>query len=158
VARAALLDPIMERDPRGRRPVFLRTGNLFSIPSFEPLVWIAASYLVVRILDEDNPRLWPWVGLAVGVGLLVKHTTLFFGFGLAVGLLATPEGRRHLRSPWLYLGGAVALAVFLPNLLWQAAHGWPTVEFLRHLRAETLAEISRLQFVLGQFRRGRWRP
>ena len=82
-------------------PVYLRAGNLLCIPAFEPLLWVLGSYLVVRIIQEDDPTLWAWVGLVVGIGLLTKHSMLFFAFGLAVGLLLTPQ-RKYLRSPWLY--------------------------------------------------------
>lgn len=130
-------------------PVFLRTGNMLCIPAFEPLFWLGGSYLVVRIAQEDAPRLWPAVGLLAGVGLLNKHSMLFFGFGLAVGLLLTPL-RRHLRSGWLWLGAALAALLFLPNLAWQVAHGWPTLHFLVRLNEGTMAGIAALQFVGGQ--------
>ena len=119
-------------------PVYLRSGNMLCLPAFEPLFWTAGFYLVARILQEDQPRLWPWVGLVVGVGLLNKHSMLFFALALVVALLLTPE-RRQFRSPWLYAGGAVATVVFLPNIVWQIANEWPTVEFLRHLNRETMA-------------------
>jgi len=130
-------------------PVYLRTGNFLCIPSFEPLVWVAAAHLFVRIVVESRERFWPWLGLVAGVGLMLKHSTLFLGFGLLVALLLTPA-RRQFRSPWLYLGGALALLVFLPNLLWQASHGWPTVLFLRELNAQVMTGIPRTLFLLGQ--------
>lgn len=131
-------------------PVYLRTGNLLSIPSFEPLVWVLAAHVLVRIVAEDRPKLWPLLGLVAGIGLLLKHSTLLLGLGVVVALALTPA-RRHLRSPWLYTGGGVALLVFLPNLLWQAAHGWPTVEFLGALNAQVIASIPPLLFLAGQF-------
>jgi hypothetical protein len=130
-------------------PVYLRTGNLFCIPAFEPLVWVVAAHLLVTIIAEDRPRYWLWFGLAAGLGLLLKHSTLLLGFGVLVALVATPA-RRHLRSPWLYAGGAVALLVFLPNLVWQARHGWPTVEFLRALNAQVMTGIPPWLFLVGQ--------
>ncbi|MCP4660740.1 MAG: glycosyltransferase family 39 protein [bacterium] len=130
-------------------PVFVRTSAMLHLPAFEQLFWVLCFYLIVRIVDEDHPRLWPWVGLIAGLGLLNKHSMLLFGFGLVAALLLTPQ-RKHLLSPWLWLGGAIAALFLLPNLLWQMAHGWPTVEFLRHLNDDTMAGISVLQFVLGQ--------
>ncbi|MCP3960949.1 MAG: glycosyltransferase family 39 protein [bacterium] len=130
-------------------PVYLRTGNMLTIPSFEVLFWIIGSYLLVRILQEEDPRLWLWVGLVAGVGLMNKHSMLFFGVGLTAALLLTPE-RRYFKSPWLYLGGAVALVVFSPNLIWQMSNGWPTAEFLADLNQGTMSGISALQFVAGQ--------
>lgn len=130
-------------------PVYLRTHNLLHLPAFELLFWIFGVYLLVKIIDEDDPKLWLWVGLVSGLGLLTKHSMLFFGFGLVAALAATPL-RRHFRSPWLYAGGAVAALVFLPNLIWQVVNGWPTIEFLRQLNAERMADIPALQFVAGQ--------
>jgi len=130
-------------------PVSLRTGNMLAIPSFEPLFWVACAWVLVRIADEGSPRLWPWLGLIAGGGLLNKHSMLFFGFGLAVGLLATPL-RRHLRTPWPWMGAGVALLLFLPNIVWQVQHGWPTASFLRSLNETVMAGVSKLQFVGGQ--------
>jgi hypothetical protein len=55
-------------------------------------------------------------------------TMLFFGLGLVVGLLLTPN-RVYLRSRWLWLGGVIAFAFLLPYLLWNAANDWPTLGF-----------------------------
>jgi 4-amino-4-deoxy-L-arabinose transferase-like glycosyltransferase len=130
-------------------PAYLRSNNMLCIPAFEPLLWILCSYLLVRIVQDNNPRLWIWVGLVAGIGLMTKHSMLFFGFGLVVALLLTPL-RRQFKSPWLYLGGVVAAIIFLPNVLWQMANGWPTIEFLRQLNKNTMAGISLIQFLLGQ--------
>lgn len=130
-------------------PVYLRTSNMLCIPAFEPLIWLASYYLIVRIVQEDNPKLWLWVGLIAGIGLMTKHSMLFFGFGLAIGLLLTPH-RKYFLSPWLYAGGAIAVLVFLPNLIWQATHDWATVEFIRGLNEGTMSGISVLQFAVGQ--------
>ena len=131
-------------------PVALRSGNMLAIPFFEPLFWVAAALGLVRILQEDDLRGWSWLGLVAGLGLLNKHSMLFFGFGLAVATLATPQLRKHLRTPWPWLGGSVALSVFLPNVIWQVQHGWPTAGFLRDLNETVMAGISKVQFVLGQ--------
>jgi len=130
-------------------PVYLRSANMLCISAFEPLFWVACAYLLVRIIQEDNPRLWPWVGVVAGLGLMNKHSMLFFGFGLAVGLLMTPL-RRHFRSPWLYLAGAIVLLIFLPNLVWQVSHEWPTAGFVRDLNENVMDGVSKLQFVAGQ--------
>ena len=130
-------------------PVFLRSGNVLAIPSFEPMYWVLASYLVVRIVQEDKPRLWLWVGLVVGVGLMNKHTMVFFGAALVAGLILTPS-RKYFKSPWLWAGGALALLIFLPNILWQIANGWPTLEFVQALNAGTMSRIPLVEFLFGQ--------
>jgi hypothetical protein len=41
----------------------------------------------------------------------------------------------------------VALVLFLPNLIWQAAHGWPTLEFLGNAQAFKNVSLGPLEFV-----------
>ena len=49
---------------------------------------------------------------------------------LAVGFLTTRE-RNVLWTPWLGGSVLIALGLLLPNLWWQAAHGWPIFEVLQ---------------------------
>lgn len=114
--------------------VYLSISHYFSMNVFDLLFWLAALHVTVRIIDGGRPRLWVWLGLIVGAGLQNKSSLLFFCLGLAIGLLATRE-RRALRTPWLAAGIGLAGSLILPNLLWQAAHGWPTLEWMANARA-----------------------
>jgi len=58
-----------------------------------------------------------------------------YGLAFCAGLLLT-SGRRHLKSPWLWAGGAAALLLILPNLVWQMQNGWQSVEFYRNADAQ----------------------
>jgi hypothetical protein len=57
-----------------------------------------------------------------------------FALALVIGVLLSPE-RRALARSWIWLGGALALLVFLPNLIWNVRHGWPFLELMRNVRA-----------------------
>jgi len=129
-------------------PVFLALFGFFSMNAFDLLFWALAAWLLTRILGGGDPRLWLAFGAVAGLGLLNKISVLFLGFGLVVGLAL---GRRWdvLRSRWLWLGGAVAGLLFLPHLLWQIAHGWPTLEFIARAREVKITALSPLAF-LGQ--------
>src|SRR5215216_1558836 len=109
-------------------PNFLVMGTFFSMDAFDQLFWVSATYVLLLILKRDRPRLWLLFGLIVGLGLLTKVTMLFFGFAVFVALLLTPA-RRHLRTPWPWVGGVIAFAFLLPYVFWQIEHGWPTLEF-----------------------------
>ena len=159
----ALLTGIMARDLGGQRAaqvlaalamglgaVVLAVGHLLSTATFDLLAWVVVLFLVVRILRGGDERLWLAVGVAAGVGLLNKWLPAFLLGGLAVGLLATPSARPHLRSRWLWAGGAVALALWLPNLVWQASNGWPQLEISSDLRSEEGTLGGRIEYLAFQ--------
>jgi hypothetical protein len=115
-------------------PAYLLFFHLLTMNALEPLFWVGAAFLVTRFLRTRDGRLWLWFGLLSGVGLLDKYSMLFMGFALVAGLLLAGEWR-VFKTRWIWIGGAVALLVFLPNLLWQASHGFPQLEMLRLTRA-----------------------
>jgi len=45
----------------------------------------------------------------------------------------TPE-RRALASPWIWIGGAIAFLIFLPNLLWNIRNHFPFLELQANIR------------------------
>ncbi len=46
--------------------------------------------------------------------------------------------------------GAVAGALFLPHVAWQAAHAWPTLEFMRNATGGKMAPVSAVEFASRQ--------
>jgi len=112
-------------------PAAMVLGSFFSMNAFELLLWPAATLLLVRLLESDEPRWWVPFGVLMGVGLLNKHTTVLFVGAVGGALLLVPA-RRHLLTPWPWVGAFLALAVVAPNLAWQHANGWPSLEFYRN--------------------------
>jgi hypothetical protein len=118
-----------------------------------PLVVASAFILffLAKVFETGRGAWWLAVGAAVGAALLSKYNALFFGPIILVWLVAVPELRRWLISPWPYLGGLVALAMFSPVLLWNADHQW--VSFIKQF-GRVLPGRFRPQylatFVLGQ--------
>ena len=115
-------------------PLFIGAGTMLQTVPFDQLWWLLAAFGVVRAVRTGSARAWLLTGLVLGVALLTKYTVLLFGLGLLVGLVATPA-RRQLRTPWPWAAALIAFALFLPNLLWQIAHGWPTLEFIANNNA-----------------------
>jgi 4-amino-4-deoxy-L-arabinose transferase-like glycosyltransferase len=117
---------------------------------FESLFWMGAALIALKIFNGASPKLWLLFGIVCGVGLLNKHSMLFFGFGLFVGLLLT-EQRKQLREPWLWFGALIALVIFLPNFLWQLHRDFPMVQLLRNVqRSGRNAELGPLMFMAVQ--------
>ena len=114
-------------------PGRLVMDSLMTMNAFEPLFWMGSMLVVARILRTGNSRLWLWFGVLSGLGLENKHSTLLFGFAVTVALLLTRDRREFLR-PWIWIAGGIAVALFLPNLIWQIRHHFPTLEDLENVR------------------------
>jgi 4-amino-4-deoxy-L-arabinose transferase-like glycosyltransferase len=89
-----------------------------------PLLACSAAFIwaVVEAEASKNGRWWLAAGLFAGLGLLSKYTIVFAGAGVFLWLLLTMSGRRWLATPWPWLGGAVAMLVFSPNVIWNVTH------------------------------------
>ena len=127
-------------------PLVLVSGHLSGPTVYDLLAWAVVSLLVIRILRTGRERLWIAVGVAIGVALLDKETILLLVGGLVLGLLLTRQGN-VLMSPWLWVGAATALLIWSPNLAWEVANGWPTVEMSRNLHADHSGLAYSLQYV-----------
>lgn len=114
-------------------PIYLALDSLLTMNAFEPIFWMAGIYVLIRIIQTGDSRLWVWFGVATGLGLMNKHSTAFFGLSVAIALLFTRE-RREFAKPWIWIGAAVALLIFSPNLIWQIQHHFPTLEDLHNVQ------------------------
>ena len=81
-------------------------------------------FFLAKVTETADGRWWLAVGLAAGCALLSKYNALFFGVGILAWLIVVPTMRRWLATPWPYLGGALALALFAPVILWNVEHQW----------------------------------
>ncbi len=123
----------------------MAVGHLLSTTTFDVLVWVTIVYLVARLLGGGDERQWLLAGLVIGIGLENKHLVLLLVAALALGCLV--ERRWELgRNPWAWAGAALAIALWLPNLLWQARHGWPQIELASKIGAED-AIANRIQLL-----------
>ena len=131
-------------------PGFLLMFHLLTMNAFEPLLCTLAAYLIVRIVQTGNQKLWLWFGLVCGVGILNKYSMLFFGSGAAVGLILTRE-RRAFLSKWIWLGFAIAMLIWLPNVIWNVHNHWPFLELMRNVRSSG-RDVTRsfFPFILDQ--------
>jgi hypothetical protein len=114
-------------------PGILLSHALLTMNAFEPLFWMGCAWLLIRMIKSGNTRLWIPFGVLAGFGLENKYSMAIFGAGLVVGLLLTAE-RRLLATRWLWIGGALAFLIFLPNLLWNLQHHFPFLELQANIR------------------------
>jgi hypothetical protein len=106
----------------------MAVGSALATP--DNAVVVAASFLLLtlaKLYATGRGAWWLAIGLAFGVGMLSKYTTIFFAAGILAWLLLVPDLRKWLRTPWPWLSGLIALAVFSPTLIWNAEHRWASV-------------------------------
>lgn len=148
---AMILAGLMARDMGGKRsaqilaaftvfiaPMSLFGGTVIMYFAFDYLWWVLVAFFMVRLLATDDPRYWLGIGAGIGLGMMTKYTMAFFVVGLVVAVLVTPA-RKYLRTKWLYLGAALALLIFLPNLIWQIQHDFISLEYLASIHARDVS-------------------
>jgi 4-amino-4-deoxy-L-arabinose transferase-like glycosyltransferase len=130
-------------------PVLLGANWLFETVTFDQFVWLVCFCLYARLLRTGDRRLWLALGAAAGVGLETKYTIVALLVGLAVGAAVTPL-RRHLRTPWPWLGLALMAVIFLPNLVWQIGNGWPSLAYTFNHHTAQPNDFAPLRFLSDQ--------
>jgi 4-amino-4-deoxy-L-arabinose transferase-like glycosyltransferase len=146
-----ILAALMARDMGGKRnaqiltafavfiaPISLFGGTVIMYFAFDYLWWVVVAFFVVRLLATDDARYWLGIGAGIGLGMPTKYTMAFWVVGLIVAVLIT-SARRYLRSKWLYFSVALALLIFLPNLIWQAQHGFIVFNYLSFIHARDIS-------------------
>ena len=131
-------------------PLPLFEGTEFQYTTFDYLWWVLIAYYVIRLLKTDDPRWCLPIGATIGLGFMTKYAIGFYVAGIIGGLVLT-RARRFLASKWFWAGIALAFVICLPNLLWQARHGWISWHFLQHIHKRDVGEGRADHFLTRQF-------
>jgi len=157
-----VLAGLMARDMGGKRnaqaltafavfiaPVSLMGGTVIMYFAFDYLWWVLVAFFTVRLLATEDDRYWLGIGAGIGLGMMTKYTMAFWVAGLVVGILVT-SNRKYLRSKWLYLGAALSLLIFLPNLIWQIQHDFIAFDYLSFIHARDIEWGRADDFLINQ--------
>ncbi|HEY6866431.1 MAG TPA: glycosyltransferase family 39 protein [Candidatus Eisenbacteria bacterium] len=126
-------------------PTLLGTFHYVSMNSFDLLLWLLAFLAFARAIRTRMTRDWLVLGLVIGLGLLDKISVLWLLAGIGAGLLLSGH-RRELARPGPWLAGGIALLVFSPYLVWEVAHRWPTLEFMRNATGRKMVTTGAVTF------------
>ena len=159
-AIAVVLTGLMAREMGGRRgaqlvaavaavPFCLGGGYEMQYVAFDALAWVLTAYCVMRLVAAEDPRWWLGIGAGIGFGMLCKYTMGFFVLSIVAGVLLTPA-RRYLKSKWLWIGVALSVLIWLPNLLWQVQHNFVSLDFLSHIHARDIRQGRTANFLPQQ--------
>jgi Dolichyl-phosphate-mannose-protein mannosyltransferase len=116
-------------------PVLLGASHLAGTTVYDLLAWTLVILFVLKATLLDQSRCWLWAGLLAGIGLENKNLLLLLFIALGIALVACRRWE-VLRSRWLWAGVGIAALLWLPNGIWQAANGFPSLTISRALQSE----------------------
>lgn len=114
--------------------------------------WALALVALAELRRTMNLKWAVLVGVALGLGLLSKYAMLYFLLGLALAYLPTPVGRAFIFSRAGLVAALAAVAIFAPNVLWNALNSFATVSHTAsnaNWNAENLFNFKGLFSFLG---------
>ncbi|MEA2865108.1 MAG: hypothetical protein QOC84_3064 [Bradyrhizobium sp.] len=119
---------------------------------------VAMLWSLVRLDESGDPRWWLAAGVFAGLALLSKFTAVMLLPAVAAFMLVPDWRRRWLFSPYPWAAALIALALFLPVVIWNAGHDWASFRFqfvrasaTHALSLRTIGDFIGLQFGLVGF-------
>ncbi|MXN66174.1 glycosyl transferase family 39 [Stappia sp. GBMRC 2046] len=105
--------------------ILIGVGSVIATPDAPSVFfWGLSLWALAELVRSENANWWLAIGFFAGFGLVAKYSVLFLGAGIVLWLLLMPQARRWLKSWQLWAGGILALAVFVPVIVWNAGHEW----------------------------------
>lgn len=131
-------------------PAYLHTNALFQPVSFNQFYWLLASYLILILINRQDPKIWPWIALVFALAFLNKYSIVFFAFAFIISLLIS-QHRQLFLSKYFFLALIGGIILILPNLLWQMEHNWPVLRHMAELQRTQLVHVRFSDFISLQF-------
>lgn len=125
-------------------PGSLATNWLFQPVALDQLATMVVLWLALRLALGRGS--WVLLGVAAGIGLETKYTLAV----VLVMLIATfLVWRRDVLFTWGFpVAVGIAAVLLVPNLVWEARHGWTSVHFFLH-PPPSGSDETRPQFVVN---------
>ncbi|HXB03981.1 MAG TPA: glycosyltransferase family 39 protein [Candidatus Acidoferrum sp.] len=111
-------------------PYLLGSNWVFQTVTFDQVTWMVALYWFLCLVIDRRPRYWIYLGITLGIGLEVKYTIVGLILGIGLATLVAPALRKELRTKYPWIAASIALLIWVPNLAWQVAEGFPTLIYL----------------------------
>jgi 4-amino-4-deoxy-L-arabinose transferase-like glycosyltransferase len=102
---------------------------------------VAMVWALIRLKESGDARWWLAAGVFAGLSLLSKFTAVMLIPAVAAFMLAPDWRGRWLSSLYPWAAALIAVALFLPVLIWNAGHDWASFRF-QAVRVTTAHELS----------------
>lgn len=131
-------------------PGFLLLFSLFTPNAVEYFLWTSVIYLVFKLSQTENKKLWMGIGILFGLSFLTKYSVVYLIAGFLFSFLSGKQ-RKLLNSHWFLLALVTGIVIILPNILWQYNHNWPVAWHFEELQRTQLEKLSFTHFVTDLF-------
>ena len=131
-------------------PAYLHTNALFQPVCFDHFFWLLASFLMLKMVHREDPKMWIWIGLVLGLGFLNKYSIVFLAVAFGLALLVSRHRKLFVSKHFLW-AVLVGLIIITPNLLWQHRHHWPVFAHMKELHDTQLVHVKLSGFIFDQF-------
>jgi len=124
----------------------LQIGSIIAVPDL-PLMFFIALFFLIYQRFLDNPDLLTTITLGIIISAMLYskyHAVLIIFFTL----LSNPR----LFLKWqTWLAATIAVALFMPHIYWQYAHGFPSVKYHLFERNATVYQSGfTIEYITGQ--------
>jgi hypothetical protein len=82
----------------------------------------------VELVKRQSMAFAVLLGVAIGLGLLAKQAMIYAALCIGCHAVVSHEARNALKGGRGIVVALIALALFAPNVVWNAEHGFPTVK------------------------------
>ena len=130
-------------------PSYLHVNALFQPVAFNHFYWLLSSYLILIMINRNEPRTWIWIGFVFGLAFLNKYSIVFFIIAFALALLISKH-RSLFFSKYFMIGLGIGVAIIFPNLFWQYQNNWPVLIHMEELRESQLVHVKYSDFLFDQ--------
>lgn len=125
-------------------PSFGRSQQLFQPVVFSQLFWVLSFYQLVKYVKYLDKKNLFYLSILVVLGFSTKYDSLFFIFGLT-SLLLFKRTRVALLEHKFWQIVIFAIALILPNIIWQILNDFPVLQMFERLYEKHLDGISRIE-------------
>lgn len=134
--------------------VFVSSGFISTDP-FLMLFWALSFLAYIKAIRTDSLKWWILLGVSAGFGMLTKYSMGIFLIAVLAHLVASKQYLKVLKSYKIWAGGAIAFAMWFPNLLWNYNNSMASFNHTYDLakgRADSFLSFSSvLAFFTAQF-------
>lgn len=130
-------------------PVYLGMNSIYSMNTFDILLWSIAFYFIILIIKSNKTSDWIILGVILGLGLLNKIGFLWLGFGFFLGIIFTDK-RKVLLTFKPYLCAFIAFIIFSPYITWNFNNDFAHIEFIKNATSGKYSNLNAKDFIAGQ--------